>query len=158
LNITDESNLCSLSAIRQHGGSCNVPISTLDKFMEGRPYPSVVRMDVEGHEYEIVKGMTGILAQDKPLVLFIELHLEILGGRVKELARILKDAGFEVISASVEPHPAVMRFKLGAKLTALCDKQIGAPQGYISLTIDDLINNELYSSGQIEWLEVIFRR
>jgi len=160
LNITDESNLCNLSGEvrRQHTDTCQVPIFTLDTFMEDKPFPSVIRMDVEGYEYEIIKGMAGLLAQDSPLLLFIELHLDILGVKVKELAQALKDAGFRVISASVEPHPAVMRYKLGIALTAFCDRQIGSPQGYGELTIDDLINNDLYTSGQVEWLEVFFGR
>lgn len=157
---TKESNLCSLSErANRHYDQCYiVPVQTLDRFMEGKRYPNLIRMDIEGYEYEALWGMQGILEQDKPLVIFIELHLDILGGKVKELASILKHYEFKVLWASVEPHPAIMKSKFGTKATAYCDRQIGAPQGYAQLTIDDLITNPLYSSGQVEWLEVIFGR
>ncbi len=160
LFVNEESNLSGLSDIahRDYQQCCLVPLITLDKFIEGKRHPDVIRMDVEGYEYEIVKGMKGLLMQDIPLILFIEFHLDILGEKVKWLARLLRDGGFEVVKTSVEPHPAVMKSQLGIALTAFCDKQIGAPQGYFPLTIDELINNDLYSSGQVEWLEVIFGR
>lgn len=158
LDITDDSNLCNLSSVRDCSTRCEVPISTLDNFIKDKQYPTVIRMDVEGYEYEIVKGMQGILAEDKPLVLFIELHMNILGSKVQVIAHTLKLAGFEIYTASLEPHPAVLKHRLGRKLTGFCDRMIGAPQGYVDISIQDLIDNSLYSSGQVEWLEVIFRR
>jgi len=160
LYVTDASNLCTLSkqSSHKHNKIVQVPIMTLDTFMENALYPSVIRMDVEGYEHEIVKGMSGILSQDKPLIIFMELHMDILGEKVVELAEILRDNHFDIEYASCEPHPAVMKSPVGCGLTGSCDKQIGASQGYVVLTIDDLINKPIYSSGQVEWLEVIFRR
>ncbi len=160
LYVSEESNLSGLHSLAHRGyqRSYQVPITTLDKFIVGKRYPKVIRMDVEGYEWEIIKGMVGILADKKPLILFIELHLDILGEKVKWLARLLQAWDFEIVKASCEPHPAVMKSRIGTALTAFCDKQIDAPQGYFPLTIGELINNDLYSSGQIEWLEVIFKR
>lgn len=160
LYVTDASNLCTLNkdATHKYREVKKVPIVKLDTFFRDKPYPDVIRMDVEGYELEIIKGMAALLAIQNPLILFIELHMDILGEQVKELALLLKMASFEIVSASLEPHPAVMNYRIGKWLTAFCDKQIGFPQGYGQITVDDLIQKDIYSSGQIEWLEVIFRR
>jgi len=160
LQVNEQSNLTSIGNIshRNCKESYEVPISTYDMFLWDDAKPDIIRMDVEGYEWNIIKGMGETLCGNKPLTIFIELHLDILGNKVKELAMILKTANFKIISASLEPHPAVMKFNLGKSLTAFCDKQIGFPQGYGPLKIQDLIENDIYSSGQIEWLEVIFKR
>jgi len=53
--------------------------------------PDVVKIDVEGHEVKVVKGMTRLLARKRPLV-FLELHpARILQeqDRIEDLTRIL---------------------------------------------------------------------
>ena len=157
---TKENNLCTLSemANRDYYTTYPVSVQTLDTFIEGKRYPNLIRMDIEGYEYEALRGMIGILKEDRPLIIFIELHLDLLGEMVKPLAGLLWDNDFKIISASVEPHPAIMKSKFGTKATAYCDKQIGLEQGYNRLTLTDLLKNRIYSSGQIEWLELIVRR
>ena len=52
----------------------DVKVVPLDKFLKDKEYPDFIRMDVEGYEYQILKGMKTILGKRKPLKLFIELH------------------------------------------------------------------------------------
>lgn len=156
---TQDSNLCTLYPTREFSQKYKVCLFTLDSIMAGKEYPTAVRMDVEGYEYEIINGMTGLLEQQQPMKLFIELHLDILGpDKVRELASTLKSYGFRIVTASIEPHPAVMKYKLGRKLTGYCDRQIGAPQGYFDITFNELRTEEKYTNGQIEWLEIILER
>jgi len=73
-----------------------VPMYTLDSFCKQGIHPSYVRMDVEGHEINILRGMTNVL-HSMPVGswMFIEIHLRELGkGLTKELYNILEGAGF----------------------------------------------------------------
>lgn len=43
--------------------------------------PDVVKIDVEGHEYEVLRGMSGMLGPSRLRNLFIEVHFDILEGQ-----------------------------------------------------------------------------
>ncbi|ADJ15471.1 FkbM family methyltransferase [Halalkalicoccus jeotgali] len=70
---------------------------------------AVVRMDVEGYETEILRGMESVLAASGPLVLFVELHPHLLSdAEYREFVTALEAAGFEpcdVISESITARP-----------------------------------------------------
>lgn len=74
-----------------------VPIKmvTLDKFLENKPYPTLIRMDVEGYEVEIVEGMKKILSLNKPLKLLIEVH-GIRLSKGKEMLRTFEKFGLKI--------------------------------------------------------------
>jgi FkbM family methyltransferase len=74
-----------------------VPVEqiTLDHFIEGKPTPTYLRMDVEGYEYEIINGMKGLLAKGGPLKMLIELHPGYLGTeKLFPMLDLLKQHGF----------------------------------------------------------------
>lgn len=49
---------------------------TLDKYFEGRECPvNIVKMDIEGAELAVLKGMGNIMKMNKGLKIFIEFHL-----------------------------------------------------------------------------------
>ncbi|HEX8694933.1 MAG TPA: FkbM family methyltransferase [Longimicrobium sp.] len=59
-------------------------------------FPDVVKVDVEGHELEVLRGARELLARKKP-VLFLELHLDLLekaGERPAELVELLAGHGY----------------------------------------------------------------
>ncbi len=75
----------------------NVKTYKLDTFLEDKKIPTYIRMDVEGFEYEIIKGMANLLSRDIPLRLFIEVHPHIMNkSDLIELLKTLKISGFEV--------------------------------------------------------------
>ena len=56
------------------GEIINVPVVTLDDFVAaGEPPPQLVKIDVEGGEYEILCGGTKLFAKQRPLVI-AEVH------------------------------------------------------------------------------------
>jgi FkbM family methyltransferase len=65
--VSTASNLSAVN--KQHvGGKIvyqqDVPFLTVDSFLNGKLVPKFVRMDVEGYEYEIIRGMTKTLTND----------------------------------------------------------------------------------------------
>jgi FkbM family methyltransferase len=72
-------------------GRALVPIATLDRWLagSGAPAPSVVKIDVEGAETGVLRGMRRTLTSIRP-ALIIELH-----GTGREVADELDRAGYE---------------------------------------------------------------
>lgn len=73
---------------------------SLDKFFQEKEKPDVVKIDVEGAEYQVLKGMEEILEEEKPMI-FIELHSEEMierqGGTGEKVLQLLKENGYEEI-------------------------------------------------------------
>ena len=61
--ISDKCNWCTLNkeAIRDCVGSQKVSVVPVDSFLEDKATPKLIRMDVEGYEYEVLQGMTNTL-------------------------------------------------------------------------------------------------
>jgi FkbM family methyltransferase len=56
------------------GESINVPAIALDDFIaNGGPAPQLVKVDVEGGEYEVLRGGTNLFTKQRPLVI-VEVH------------------------------------------------------------------------------------
>ena len=58
--------------------------------------PSVVKIDVEGHELEVLRGARGLLAHRRPILL-LELHLDLLerrGTPAREIVEMLQGFGY----------------------------------------------------------------
>jgi FkbM family methyltransferase len=78
---TDPSGLIGLGPAPAGTPTYEVEFTTLDAELErtGAP-PTVVKIDVEGFEHEVLRGAQKLLAEHRPL-LFLELHLDILEKR-----------------------------------------------------------------------------
>lgn len=74
INVSNESNKSAVRPVSGRGYDKTelVNMLTVDSFLEGKKPPDLIRMDVEGYEYEIVKGMAETLKGDTDL--FIEVH------------------------------------------------------------------------------------
>ena len=56
------------------GEIISVPVTTLDDFVAaGGPVPQLVKIDVEGGEYEVLRGGVSLFANQRPLLL-VEVH------------------------------------------------------------------------------------
>jgi len=94
ININRKCNLNSIYPIKNTIGKQNTEINTIDNFLKNKTKPSFVRMDVEGYELNIVKGMINTLPKLK--MVFIELHSHIMKlNETRELLDILKKNNFE---------------------------------------------------------------
>ena len=91
-----------------------VDTMTLDDFqvkhMEGL-MPTVLRMDVEGAELEIIKGAERTLRAAKRVKVFMEIHPHLLGRKkVDELLDLLHGHGFEIRAIVNECQPYLYGF------------------------------------------------
>jgi FkbM family methyltransferase len=84
------------------GTTVRVTVLTADTYMErNKIVPNVVKIDVEGFEYDVFKGMKKLLADSKLRAVFCEVHFALLENRGQAFAPIqieglLRDAGFDV--------------------------------------------------------------
>jgi len=84
--------------------SLRVRVITLDAYFRDRagPAPSVVKVDVEGSERDVLRGMRDLLADARP-ILVIECH-----GSVAPIADALEEVGYgvSVVGSDVVPRSA----------------------------------------------------
>ncbi len=82
--------------------SAQVTVVTADSYVaRSRTVPNVIKIDVEGFEYEVFKGMKALLTEPTLRGVFCEMHFALLESRGQMLApveieRLLTHAGFEV--------------------------------------------------------------
>ncbi|MDP3900892.1 MAG: FkbM family methyltransferase [bacterium] len=115
INLSQSSNRHSfLKADLDFSGETEeVDIVTVDSFLVGKSSPTFIRMDVEGYETEIIRGMKETLAAGKPLKLFIEFHCPLLPDAGRELLETLKKEGFS-IRAMLKEHFSMLTVEPGA--------------------------------------------
>ena len=140
-------------------GKIQVKMITLDKFFEGRNLPNLIRMDVEGYEFEIIKGMDNILRSGVPLKIFVEIHPFIMKEKTKEFLAILKKYGFvaKVVVRELN-FPLRRKSKIFMPIVNALNKKIDFEFGHLNLSIDDLLNDKLLIQGKKGGLEIIFKR
>ena len=71
--------------------------------------PDLIKIDVEGAEFEVLKGMTDILATNAPRV-YMEVHLhhgrgslELFGGSLGEILRVFEGNHYRATSLNLDP-------------------------------------------------------
>jgi len=135
-------NRCSTS---DSGGNENVKMVTVDSFIENRDVPTLIKMDIEGAEWIVLKGMKKLLESSEKLKMFIEIHPEQIreyGGSAKEVFEMLGKYGFEL--DCIVLYDRNIRSKL--KQTEV-----------IEVSISDIIKNNELMEGT-EAIEAWFRR
>ncbi len=70
-----------------------VPVTTIDNFVyeQKNPGPDIVKIDVEGAEALVLRGMKNVIRDFKP-VLLCEMH-----GRNSEVENVLREAGYNIV-------------------------------------------------------------
>lgn len=89
------SRACNWNSVSPAGGDIKVSIVPLDSLLDGHKV-DFVRMDVEGYEMKVLKGMAGILRYNRPRM-FIEVHRDKLrnyGSSQRELLEYLAQFGY----------------------------------------------------------------
>jgi FkbM family methyltransferase len=87
-----------------------VPVSKVDTFLDkiGNPKIDLLRMDVEGYEYNILEGAKETIKRDKP-DMFIEIHRDLLknfGNSALKLFKLLAEYDYSVYKSFVLAKPS----------------------------------------------------
>ena len=84
-------------------GVCDIQVTTGDKFAEDEPElaPTVIKIDTEGHEFDIMKGCQRLLDSPTLRAVFIEVHFGLLeraghNEAPRKIERKLEESGFEI--------------------------------------------------------------
>ncbi|TRZ81142.1 FkbM family methyltransferase [bacterium] len=96
-------NLCSVirNPSSDYVGEETVDCLTVDSFLEGKDTPQLIRMDVEGYEYNILKGME--LTIKKPVKILMEIHGNIMTKEKSNVIfNVLRKNGFKVDFAAYD--------------------------------------------------------
>ena len=87
----------------------DVKITTVDSFLHGKQIPKLIRMDVEGYEHEILKGMPNTLKEGVKLL--IEVHGQFLPD-LDSFLELLEKNGYMVrfsVFENRESYPKIMQ-------------------------------------------------
>lgn len=60
-------------AAAENADTIEIPVSTLDSELKNQEQIDYIKIDVEGYEYKVLQGASGIIGKHKP-VLLIEIH------------------------------------------------------------------------------------
>ncbi len=89
-----------LAGCSEDGRGYEVPVVRLDSFLEGGGRPDVVKIDVEGGELRVLRGMAGLFAMGRPRAILVETHGFCFGAGAaaftSDVVRELERAGFSV--------------------------------------------------------------
>jgi FkbM family methyltransferase len=99
--LSKKSNWCTLNAnnIQFQTGSEITTVTTLDKFLEDKLKINFIRMDVEGYEYEILKGAPETLKEN--IIIQMEIHQHAIKN-LGDCLDILKQNDFYIKYAAFE--------------------------------------------------------
>jgi len=115
LHLVDKSNLhcinedAELKPDLNFVGKVDVPMFRVDDYLEQRGIDpksvDVLRMDIEGFEVEAFAGMPNLFNQDGELLIFVEIHPELIKHRLGDQAYVdfinsIADANFEILGAA----------------------------------------------------------
>ncbi len=110
-----------------------VDVTSIDAFTaEGHSQPNAIIMDVQGAEYDVLRGASDLLAMQQPLILFTEFWPRGLDGRhpdgAKEMLNLLDRAGFQLsiidekrrTLTETSPNELLQKFSGNMEANLLC--------------------------------------
>lgn len=141
--LSSKSNLCSMIKL-SHAGlnkTKEIEITSVDDLVKKYGFPKLIRMDVEGWEFNIIKGMKKTLDSKRNLNILIELHAHIMPkDQTLWLLETLNKKGFKAKKIMFEP-PAVgikKNYKRNS-LMSFCAKMLGEEFGIRNISLEDFI-------------------
>lgn len=97
LYLNRASNFYSLINDTNTSRYIEVPTNTVDNFLKNKKHITFLRMDIEGYEVEVIKGMKKTLKDKNFKKLFVEIHPHLVPlEKMLNFLKILKNNKFEI--------------------------------------------------------------
>jgi FkbM family methyltransferase len=100
-----------------------VPVTTLDALRDRQGFrPTVLKVDVEGFELEVLRGAGRVLAEDRP-ALFLEIHGAMLADRglaPRAVLDLVREAGYRIEAVDGPTDEQIARIEAGFTRRFLC--------------------------------------
>ncbi|MCK4364516.1 MAG: FkbM family methyltransferase [Thermoplasmatales archaeon] len=109
INIAYKHNWSSLKPIKNEEiiRTEDIIESTIDTFLEDKKIPTLIRMDVEGYEYKIIKGMKKSLKNN--IKILMEIHPHLIDEKdIREMFKILKENDYKVKLVIFDPPEKIL--------------------------------------------------
>jgi len=144
-----------------------VEVMAFDDFIKDKSYPNFVRMDVEGYEYHIIRGMKDTLQRKLPLTLLIEFHFHLMTRQEStEILDTLRSAGFRIVDVVSEAPPfGIHRHKLLSKIIysteSVIEKKLSNRKPlarHLDMSFDDILSDPVILDGKLGALHICFKR
>jgi len=168
IQISTHRNLCSIRLVDGYSErglvkqQVDVEVRTLDSFLSDKPYPKLIRMDIEGYESYAIKGLEKTLEAKLPLTIMLEFHFPFMKPEESlETLHRLKKANFEIVDIRRKQWmPGLSQHRLLERTILSCeDGGANLPMfGNLELTIDQVLENKQIMSGEWGGLEICFKR
>ena len=132
-------------AIRNKKGTILVQVETLDRFLNGGK-ADFVRMDVEGYEMNVLKGMERILSNHAPRM-FIEIHRDKLrgyGSSQREVMEYLSRFGYSIEKSFIMGRVSV---------TGRIDSLLAHPKTALEITERGIVSHIFLICDSKRWEE-----
>ena len=100
-------HLVGISGSTQTGGYRHLQPTvsvTLDSLLANLPAPHVLKIDVEAHEAEVLRGAARLLESARPVI-----WCEVDPKNAEAVSRLLHERDYQLFGAANVPHPAIAR-------------------------------------------------
>ena len=101
------------ATVSSTGGKARVMMRRLDAMT--LPAPDVIKMDVEGHETEVLRGSIQILRSTRPFIVFENKPDQTMPQRALEPLFFLKELGYNLYIPTVQRTQSEMRYSILAE-------------------------------------------
>jgi len=118
MRVSGHSNWHTCRGAVPGSGTIDVPCTRIDDFVRDRQPPTVIKMDVEGFELEVLRGAVETLRLVR--CVFLELHGDILGrDEIRALLDLVRDAGVEASLIAQYDRPGLSRLQPAEHIDAI---------------------------------------
>jgi FkbM family methyltransferase len=140
LNFVDELDSSPIQQVHQKSNCDAIQVSTLDLVLSNEKSVDLIKIDVEGSEYNVLEGGMNTLIKFKPIVLFEQNSWDLLGDS-NSAADLLRGLGYRFIlakgaslhehsSKSMKLYSLLKKLTLGSSISCVYSDYVPSTKSY----------------------------